>query len=367
MTNNIPNNIPNKDATDLVCIQLEVHIWSGRRHLEKTDLVHANPEFGKLPEKDLANLGSVKICNPEDIKEFQKIKNQAELVLSRAGLPILGSTGVPAAKFAEVNEKLQELQATYAAKAAAFLNSYDTKLSQWKLKHLIQHPEWDQLFRDLPTAEHVGGRLSFEFHPYRISAPADASMPALNQRFEKQMGGLKGELLREVATEAGTFINSLSKRTDHGVSTKREFVTPKTLGPLRRAAEKLDAFAFIDPTIGPLAKLITNMLNGMPDLGRVDGEKLLLLSGIARLLNDSRGISELSNIAFEGGTAEDAVSAQVNVNVTPPDPVTTGSSTEWPDLLQEAAVIQEPLSILNVAATPAAAFEQDNSFLSLLI
>ena len=73
-----------KDATGLVCVMLDVHIWSGRRHLEKTDLIHANPEFRKLPEKELANLGSVKICDPDDIKKFQKVKGKAERALKRA-------------------------------------------------------------------------------------------------------------------------------------------------------------------------------------------------------------------------------------------------------------------------------------------
>ena len=307
--------IVNKDATDLVCIQLEVHIWSGRRHLDKSDLVHANPEFGKLPEKDLANLGSVKICDPEEIKTFQKIKNQAELLLKRAGLPILGATGIPASKYPDVFLKLQELQDEYTAKSAAFVAAFDRNICDWKLKHLFQNPEWEQLFRDLPTADHVGGRLSFQFHPYRISAPAAESHPDLNDRFEKQMGGLKGELLQEVATEAGTFINSLSKKTDGGICTKRDFVTPKTLGPLRRAAEKLDAFAFIDPTIGPLATLLSDMLDDLPDLGRVDGQKLLMLGGIARLLNDPVGISELAAIAHNGGTAQDAVSSNVGIRL----------------------------------------------------
>ena len=88
-----------KSAADLVCVMLEVHIWSGRRNLEKTDLVHANPAFNKLPEKDLVSLGSTRICDPEDIKKFQTVKGKADRVLRRAGLPILGSIGVPADKF----------------------------------------------------------------------------------------------------------------------------------------------------------------------------------------------------------------------------------------------------------------------------
>jgi hypothetical protein len=85
------NEVITKSATDLVCVQLEVHIWSGRRHLDKTDLIHANSEFTKLPEKDLANLGSVKICDPEEIKKFNTFKNKAENGSSAGGASHSGS------------------------------------------------------------------------------------------------------------------------------------------------------------------------------------------------------------------------------------------------------------------------------------
>jgi hypothetical protein len=297
--------VPSKDATDLVCIQLEVHIWSGRRHLDKTDLIHANPEFGKLPEKELANMGSVKICDPAQIKVFQRIKNQAELALARAGLPILGAVGVPAAKYTEIAAKLQELQDEYTKEAAAFVTAYDTAISSWKMKHLLAHPEWEQLFRDLPTAAHVGGRLSFEFHPYRISAPAEEDSP-LNQRFHDQIGGLKGELVREVAQEATSFVASLMQSKDN-VTTNREFITPKTLGPLKRAAEKLGTFAFIDPSIGPLSEMIHGLLAEVPALGHIEGQHLMMLGAIARLLSDPKGVINLSAVACEGRTAKDVV------------------------------------------------------------
>lgn len=291
------DSIPQRDATDLVCIQLEVHIWSGRRHLDKTDLIHANPEFKKLPEKDLANLGSVKICDPKEIKAFQQLKNKAETILERAGLPFLGAVGVPSQKYPEVFKQLSDLKARYEQLAKDFLNAYDVKIQAWRETHLLANPEWSPLFRDLPTAQHVGGRLAFKFHPYRISAPAEVDQPDLNRAFEDQVHGLKGELLREVANEAKLFVTSLSSKRDNGVVSRRDFVTPKTLGPLRRAAAKLEAFAFIDASIGPLASLVKDLLMEMPD-ERIDGQQLIVLSTVGRLLSTKSGVDELVQLAI---------------------------------------------------------------------
>lgn len=309
--------ITSKSAADLVCVQLEVHIWSGRRLLDKTDLIHANPEFAKLPEKDLANLGSVKICNPEQIKQFQKLKNKAEAVLARAGLPILGAIGVPTGKYAVVHKELEDIKVEYDKRVSAFIAGFDAAISDWKIQHLLAHPEWTSLFKDLPSAAYVLSRLSFKFHPYKIAAPADESRPGLNEYFNNQVGGLKGELIQEVAKEASSFVASLSAQSSGGSVAARDFVTPKTLGPLKRAAQKLSAFAFVDQEIGPLADMLDDMLSAMPDVGRIEGKQLVMLGTIGSLLTNPRGIADLSAHAFRGGTAEDVSPSAGKFHVVP--------------------------------------------------
>lgn len=279
-------NIVEKDAAGLVCVLLDVHIWSGRRHLEKTDLIHANPEFAKLPEKDLANLGSVKICDPEDIKKFQTIKGKAERALQRAGLPILGAVGVPLDKFDDLHLDLKKLQSEFRVLEDAFVKGYDQRIADWKMKHTFQNPAWDRLFRDLPTAKHVAGRLGFDFHAYRISSPSDDLASDLNAGYEEQMGGLKGKLLDEVAAEASKLMSDyLMGKDRNGVVKRREHVTPKTLGPLKRAATKLQSFKFLDPSIGPLADWIESCLSPLPVVGQIKEADLMTVWSIARTLS----------------------------------------------------------------------------------
>lgn len=299
-----------KSAADLVCVMLDAHIWSGRRHLEKTDLVHANPEFSKLPEKELANLGSVKICDPEDIKAFQTIKGKAERVLRRAGLPILGAIGIPFDKFAAVHDELVKLQAEFDSLVSIFISAYDDRVEEWKIKHMQANSNWSYLFRDIPTATHVAGRISFDFHPYRISAPADDMSPELNARYETQMKGLKGELLAEVAAEATALMTDclMGKDKLSGVVKRREYVTQKTLGPLKRAAEKLRNFKFLDPTIGPLADFIDGLVDSLPPAGQIEGSSLVKVWSLARMLASPVEASQIAEQAANGVTAEELFS-----------------------------------------------------------
>lgn len=291
-----------KRANDLVCVMLDVHIWSGRRHLEKDDLIHANPEFSKLPEKELANLGSVKICDPDDIKKFQMVKGKAERLLRRAGLPILGAVGVPVAKFEDIHAELFTLKAEFETLRANFIADYDRRVAAWRMKHLLSNERWKHLFERLPAAEHVAGRVSFTFHAYRISAPADAMNPELNVAFNEQMHGLKGELLKEVADEAASLMGNylMGKDKLSGVVKRREYVTPKTLGPLKRAAQKLDSFKFLDPSIGPLADAINQVLILMPTVGRIEGADLIKIWALSRMLSTPQlAAGVAANVATE--------------------------------------------------------------------
>ncbi len=242
-----------KDAANLVCVLLDVHIWSGRRHLEKTDLVHSNPEFRKLPEKDLANLGSVKICDPDDIRRFHTIKGQAERVLRRAGLPILGAVGVPA----------------------------DRPPNTQALIHVVEiHP--------------VGTRDRLR------SVTADRDERAVQ----------KGELMREVADEATSLITDyLAGNGRSGAAGRREYVTQKTIGPLKRAAAKLTSFRFLDSTIGPLADMIQDVLASLPPSGRIDGLGLLKVWSLARMLSTPRQAAEMAQMAQQGAAADDLLGA----------------------------------------------------------
>ncbi len=320
-----------KEAGNLVCVLLDIHIWSGRRHLEKTDLVHSNPEFRKLPEKDLANLGSVKICDPEDIKKFHTIKGKAERVLKRAGLPILGAVGIPVEKFDEVHDELVKLQAEFSGLAATFIAAYDQRVSGWKMKHTLANPGWANLFNHIPTALHVAGRIAFDFHPFKISAPADDMKPELNARYESQVQGLKGELMQEVADEATSLITDyLTGSGQDGVVKRREYVTQKTIGPLKRAAAKLNSFRFIDGSIGPLADVIDEVLKSLPPSGRIDGVGLIKVWSLARMLSTPRQAADMALMAQQGSVADDLLGT-VPVTDTAPSSVTpamAGASQE---------------------------------------
>jgi hypothetical protein len=335
-----------KSAADMVCVMLEVHLWSGRRHLNKDDLIKANPKFAELPDKDLLNLGSVKIYDQKDIKAFGTLKGKAERVLARAGLPILGATGVPHEKFPTIYSQLEEIQAKFKVLVDKFTLAFDDRVAAWKVKQAIENPHYAHLLGDMPSATSVAGRISFAFHSYRISAPSTEGMPDLNVHYETQMAGLKGELMSEVAAESSTLMSDylMGKDKVTGVVKRRDYVTQKTLGPLKRAAEKLRTFSFLDPSIEPLVSYIEGVVNALPPVGQIEGQSLISIWSLARILASPVEACRIADLAHSGANMEEiacVVAKEENVVAIAPAPV------EKP--VAQAVEVNNSFGVTNVA------------------
>lgn len=349
-TNTVATNIATVDLGSAIGVRLEVHIWSGRKTLSKDDLVHANPEFRKLPEKELANLGSVKICDPAKIKRFRTFRNKARGILARNGVPFMGGWAIPKDRWPKVRQELLALQAEYRLLVTEFVKNFDVAMEAWKTKHLMANPEWAVLFTKLPTATSVGGKLDFLFHPQRFMAPSDDPDSELNAEFNAETGGLRGELLRKVAAEAMDFVKSLTKENKKtGVVSERQFVTPKTLGPLTRAAVELKAFTFLDPSLEHASRLISDAVDSLEGKKRVDGRDLLMLSGLARMLSSSDGVSQLIRVAQDGGDASQAVHPQMVGSQL------SGAELHEIDVVPKATIVQVSAPTISGVQVPATA------------
>ena len=300
-----------KDANleGLVCVQLDVHLWSGRKKLSKDDLIAQNPALVDLPPESLASMGSVKIADPDDLKPFMQIKRQAELLIRSAGLPMLGTTAIPRAKLQNVFDELSKAKLKFETYRKNLERDYDIRVDEWRTK--AENREWSHLIKSIPTAEYVAGRMTFGMHFSRVSAPSD-DLPEINKGFNQQLTGLKGELFGDAEIEAKKLLSSLMGKDESGVVRKREKITPKTLGPMRRIAAKFRSFSFLDPSVEPLAEMIEHVLAFTPDDGHITGAQLINIWSLGRTLSDSGKAMEAAKIAMTADTPSMAFEAVLN-------------------------------------------------------
>lgn len=290
--------IKQTEAKGLICVTLDIHLWSGRKRLRKEALLAKNPEFKNLPPESLATLGSIKIADPDDLAPFMRLKREAEKVLLINGLPLLGTIGIPEAKLERVYNKLAELKAKFDTARTQLHRDFEIRVQEWREKE--DNEDWAHLINEIPTPEYVAGRLAFGFHLCRVSAPSHLDGSPINEHYGRQVTGLKGELFADAAREARMLMERYLTGDDGaGVVRKREKISQKTLGPLRRVAEKLRSFAFLDPTVEPMAEVVEHCLSLLPAEGPIEGVYLVHIWTLARTLANEKAAEEAAVIAMQ--------------------------------------------------------------------
>ena len=290
--------IKRRDAHGLICVTLDVHLWSGRKRLRKEALLAKNPEFKDLPPESLATLGSIKIADPDDLAPFTRLKREAEKLLNTSGLPFLGTIGIPEGKLDRVYAGLVEVKAKFDERRHQLHRNFENRVQEWRNKD--DNGRWAHLINDIPTPEYVAGRLAFGFHLCRVSAPSGEDANPANVLYGKQVTGLKGELFADAGREARILMERyLTGRDSNGAVRPREKITQKTLGPLRRVADKLRSFSFLDSSVGPMAAVVEHLLALLPKDGPIEGVHLVHIWALARTLANERAAEEAAAIALQ--------------------------------------------------------------------
>lgn len=291
MDNNL---IKQAQAKGLICVTLDVHLWSGRKRLRKEALLAKNPEFRNLPPESLATLGSIKIADPSDLAPFMRAKREAEKALLANGLPLLGTIGIPEAKLDTVFNELTAIKRKFDSLRTQLHRDFEHRVDEWRGKP--DNKGWAHLINDIPTPEYVAGRLAFGFHLCRVSAPSEMDGSPINEHYGRQMTGLKGELFADAAREARVLMDRYLTSNE---GNRRDKITQKTLGPLRRVAEKLRSFSFLDPTVGPMAEVVEHCLSLLPTEGPIEGVHLVHIWTLANTLANEKAAEQAAALAFE--------------------------------------------------------------------
>ncbi len=151
----------------LVAVNLDVRIWSGRKKLTAEDLSLGTD----VPPEDLVSLGSKRVCDPDAIKVFHRLKKQAERICLTGGMRFLGGYAIPEERTETVAAELDALGETFARERAAFVAGYGQAIEDW----IALHPQWEAAIRKaVDPASLVQSRLGFGYQLYRV-APAQVA------------------------------------------------------------------------------------------------------------------------------------------------------------------------------------------------
>jgi hypothetical protein len=230
----------------LVAVNLAVRIWSGRKKLTAEDLSLG----GAIPPEDLVSLGSKRVCDPEAVRVFQRLKHQAERVCLQGGMRLLGGFAIPEERAELVAVALDDIGEAFAQARATFVAGYGEAIATW----IAQHPAWEAAIRRaVEPASQVELRLGFGYQLYRV-APVEQS-----GSLEQAVTGLGDTLFSEIAQMARTLDQSFIGK---------EALSRRALSTFRRIREKLGCLAFVDYRVEP----VRASANAHPAAGQGTGD-----------------------------------------------------------------------------------------------
>jgi hypothetical protein len=255
----------------LICVSLNIHIWSGRKKLQPADL---NLNAGDIPPEELASLGVKKICDPDELKTFHNLRRRAERVCEAAGVRFLGGYAIPQEKAEAVVAELRKVAAEFAQEKQHFLARYSRSTEVW-LNSLPD--QWRHIVAEaIEPIESIASRLSFSHQTFQVQG-----VEGLDDGLSDSVNSLGDRLIKEISRSA--------IQTWEASFRGRAKVSQKALRPIRALLEKAKGLSFLEGSLVAVIAGIEEELEGLPKSGYLEGRDFRQLVGVLHTLVDLEG------------------------------------------------------------------------------
>ncbi len=301
------------DQIDVV--KLDITLWTSSKKLRKEDLVLAIGS--KLPPEDLAHLGTKKTIDPENLKEFNRLKKEAERICLEKGTRFLGGFANPKSEIPRIKEELDSLAKTFYAERDNFMSNYETETKAWIQRH---EDFGDAIRRAIEPAASVAAKLRFDYVVFHVSSPQaiDGDLEPVDDSLNRRATSLSDQLFREIAQDA----NDIVDRSFVG----KDSVTGRVLNAFRRMRNKLNSLGFLDHRCMPVVDQIDAVLTTLPKAGPYNGSAFhdlfrlgLLLSDPSKVKQHGGGLLQIEqNSPAEDGDDEPEDEGAGDRSLTPP-------------------------------------------------
>ena len=264
-------NFSTKNLSAVLLFVVEVQLFSAYRKVKSADIKEAK---GVDIEADgVLTLGSQRVFEKSRLNVFNRHRESMHRTCRKYGVPFLGGYAIPDTHGDAAAQELDTIVAEAMAEKGRLLADYEKLLEDFCAANV----QWEKQIRARAfTPQYIDERVKYAYHAMRVSAPRDRGSMASG--LEGQVGGLLGELLKDIAATA----QDVQKESLAG----REKVTRKTLRPLKAARDKLLGFVFLDPRVEAVAEMIDAVCGAVPPDGPIAGADLAMLWGITGMLMD---------------------------------------------------------------------------------
>lgn len=326
--------IREQTLNQVLIFSLDCNIWSARKKLNREDLPGGADL--ELPEGNVISLGSKRICDPEKIAVFEKLKRRAVRACEQVGSRFLGGYAVPRPKARDLAIELKAIEAEFQQIRQEFLDGYAAAIDDW----VAANPRLEAALRKAVTPKCVvERRLGFAFSVTKV-ASVDDDDGLLNQGLLNELGSLSGQLFYEVARDARDLL-------EKSIVPRQGSITQRAVSSLRKLQQKLEGFMFLDGRIGRVANHFGDVLSRMPKAGHVEGRDFTELFGLVVILSDEAKLKQ-----FAAGYAAATESGVAIVDDTSEPATVEAAEQAWFALPLEQAADEAVCEPEEIGATP---------------
>ena len=289
------NSTPNATATtinvlnDVIAVNLAFSIWSGRKMLEENDL----SINGKMPPKEIINLGSKHTTDPAALKPFHKLKRRAERACMRYGIPFLGGYAVPKPRAEELAIDLNKIMSDFEIERVSYLAQHETLQQEW----INTYPDYAEILKKaLTPVDYVSQRITANYSMFQIMSAESAI--GFDVGLSNQIDSLGMTLDDDILKTSMKLLESLSS----AIAPNRTNVN--TLSALR---QKVEGLAFLDSRFNILTKEILKVEQVMPVSGKLNPQEVNQLSGLLYRMSDPIKLDALMKNISDNSVAANTI------------------------------------------------------------
>ncbi|PMP14098.1 hypothetical protein BCS93_04735 [Vibrio breoganii] len=288
--------------SDVIAVQLNFSIWTGRKKLADSDLSIS----GERPPKEVVNLGSKHTTDPKALNVFSTLKRQAERLCLSVGIPFLGGYAIPTDKADDIAKKLAVIIDQFETEKANYLLRHDSIQDDW----IQKFPAYESILRQaLTPTEEVEKRITAAYSMFQVQS-AQGVVTAADTGLDNQVDGLTQTLDEDILKNSRQLLKSLTGAIHPNQTNVRG---------LKSLREKIDGLAFLDSRFNTLVSEIQAIEAQMPTSGKLETAEVNILSGLLYRMSDETKLAALMG------------SLQQPVVLTPTPSVSTTTTTPLSD------------------------------------
>lgn len=216
---------------------LNTRLYGGSTTLKPEDI---GLDANSLPPAEIAQLGKKHLINPKDLTKVYSKAKAVRYLLEQKAIKVEGAFFVPEAIaqsiLAEVDAAIEEAR----TEIQTFLGGFEAKAKAWR----DAHPEWSNLFTNLPSTETLAQRMKIKRTAVRVGEIEGGEEDFANS--------LMTELLASI-NQVGAHLHKMSKS---------EILRGRSMLPVRSLQKKLAAYGFLSTELFQLSHDLGEILTG---------------------------------------------------------------------------------------------------------